>query len=71
MSLADLKTGQSRLVKELRGDDFLKQQLQEMGFVPGSYVMVLSKSPFHGPLAVSVRGTVLGLRFSEAECVQI
>lgn len=71
MSLADLKTGQRAVVKDLRGDDFLKQQLQEMGFVPGSYVMVVSRSPFHGPLAVSVRGTVLGLRISEAECVQV
>jgi ferrous iron transport protein A len=71
MSLADLKAGQKAFVKGLTGDDFLNQQLQEMGFVSGSEVMLVSRSLFHGPLAVSVRGAILGLRFSEAECVQV
>ena len=43
----------------------------ELGFTPGQEVTVVAKSPFKDPLAVSVRGTIIALRKSEAECIKI
>ncbi len=46
-------------------------RLLEIGFTPGQEVTVVAKSPFKDPLAVSIRGTIIALRKSEAECIKI
>lgn len=43
----------------------------ELGFTPGQEITVTAKSPFSDPIAVSVRGTIIALRKSEAECIKI
>ncbi|KXK43988.1 MAG: DtxR family transcriptional regulator [Chlorobi bacterium OLB5] len=43
----------------------------ELGFTPGQEITVTARSPFNDPIAVSVRGTIIALRKSEAECIKI
>ena len=74
-SVADMKTGDTALITSV-GDDCLDihchcLRLMELGFTPGQEVTVVAKSPFKDPLAVSVRGTIIALRKSEAECIKI
>ncbi len=74
-SVADLSIGESAVISSV-GDDCLDihchcLRLLELGFTPGQEVSVVAKSPFKDPLAVSVRGTIIALRKSEAECIKI
>ncbi len=74
-SVADMKCGDTAIIKSV-GDDCLDihchcLRLLEIGFTPGQEVTLLAKSPFNDPVAVSVRGTIIALRNSEAECIKI
>ena len=75
VSVADMKVGDTALITSV-GDDCLDVhchclRLMELGFTPGQEVTVVAKSPFKDPLAVSVRGTIIALRKTEAECIKI
>ncbi len=74
-SVADLKTGDTASITSV-GDDCIEihchcLRLMELGFTPGQEVTVVAKSPFKDPIAVSVRGTIIALRKTEAECIKI
>jgi ferrous iron transport protein A len=74
-SVAEMSCGESAVITSV-GDDCLDVhchclRLLELGFTPGQEVTLIAKSPFKDPLAVSVRGTIIALRSSEAECIKI
>ena len=74
-SVADMMIGDTAFITSV-GDDCIDVhchclRLMELGFTPGQEVTVVAKSPFKDPLAVSVRGTIIALRKSEAECIKI
>lgn len=48
------------------------RRLLEMGLLEGSFVEVLYEAPFGGdPLAVRVRGAMIAIRRSEANCIEV
>lgn len=74
-SVKDLKIGESATIQSV-GDDCIDVnchclRLLELGFTPGQEVTVVAKSLFKDPIAVSIRGTMIALRKSEAECLKI
>jgi len=74
-SVAELQIGECGIISSV-GDDCVEVhchclRLMELGFTPGQEVTVIAKSPFKDPLAVSVRGTIIALRSSEAECIKL
>ena len=74
-TVAELKNGESAIISSV-GDDCLDVhchclRLLELGFTPGQEVTLVARSPFKDPIAVSVRGTIIALRSSEAECIKI
>ena len=74
-SVAQLDIGESAVISSV-GDDCIDihchcLRLLELGFTPGQEVTLVAKSPFNDPLAVSIRGTVIALRNSEAECIKV
>src|SRR4051794_2026411 len=77
MSLGQLKPGQSARILRIAGSaepesKEIAQRLMEMGFLAGSLVEVIHEAPFgHDPLAVRVRGTLIALRRSEANRVEV
>ncbi len=71
MNVATLKAGMSAIIKGVSGQDDLARQLLELGFIPGCQIAVVSRSPFNGPLAVSMRGTKIALRPNEARRIRI
>ena len=48
-----------------------KDELEMIGFVPGTKTQVCQKSPFSGPLSVTLRGTKIALRRQDAECIYV
>ena len=74
-SVAEMNIGDTALISSV-GDDCIDihchcLRLMELGFTPGQEVSIIAKSPFKDPLAVSIRGTIIALRRSEAECIKI
>lgn len=71
MDITALKAGMKAKISQIVGGDDLSIQLEEMGFVPGCEVSVVSRGPFAGPVALAVRGTTIALRRSEASRIKI
>jgi ferrous iron transport protein A len=55
-----MNAGETYGIKKITGDDAAKRHLEEMGFVPGANVLVVSTSP-DGNLIVNVKGARLAL----------
>lgn len=59
------------VIENVVGEPALSRRLREMGFHTGCEVRVLGRAPFKGPLVVQLHDSVLALRHSEAQCLQI
>lgn len=69
--LSELKKGETGEIVSVRVSDDIKQRLLDLGFVPGTMVECLGKSPFGEPTAYWIRGTVIALRKEEGEGIRI
>jgi len=59
--LSNLKPSEEATVAFVRGGRAACQRIVDMGLCPGTRVRVVNAAPFHGPIEVSVRDTVLAL----------
>lgn len=61
-----------RTVETHAGSDFIANRLNELGFVAGETVRLISRAPFGGdPVLVQVGFTRFALRLAEAERVVV
>ncbi|MFM1744759.1 MAG: hypothetical protein RLZZ630_696 [Bacteroidota bacterium] len=68
--LSHLHQGDSAIIDSF-SDDTMKQQLLEMGCLPGETVTIDRFAPLGCPMAIHVNGTVLGIRTDEAESILV
>lgn len=70
-ALSGLEPGDRAVIRELSGDldDAERRRLLELGFLPGTPVEVVLRSPSSEPTAYRVRGTVIALRDRQAEAI--
>ncbi len=72
LKLGEMRVGEGGLISRLDGPEDLVRRLMELGLVEDSYVQIAHQAPFGGdPIAVKVRGGLLGLRKSEANRVWV
>ena len=71
MPLTKYKIFSSAVIQSILGDSSLMERLYEFGFLPGVSIMILQKLPFHGPLIIKVKDTLVALRFDEAQCIVV
>lgn len=57
------------VIRDVVGDPVMCHRLLEVGFTPGQSVTVLAAAPMQGPLAVTLRGTIMAVRREEAACI--
>ena len=77
VKLNTLKKNQTAMIVGVSTDSFsandqelIRERLTEMGFISGERVAMRYKGPIGGdPLAVEVRGALVGLGRREAECI--
>ncbi|HZJ85347.1 MAG TPA: FeoA family protein [Syntrophomonadaceae bacterium] len=69
ISLTDLPIKQEGIVEEILGTNQNKRRLLDLGFVPGTRVKTVRKSPAGNPIAYLIRGTVIALRKSETDLI--
>ena len=72
LSVSDLPEHGHAIIERICDDrGAVGAKLRALGFVPNTPLEVMRRSPFQGPVVVSVRGIRVALRFSEAELVRI
>ena len=69
--LNELAQGQRGIITALQGIDPMARRLGDLGFIPGTPVACLYKSPAGDPGAYGIRGTVIALRQDDAARVHI
>ncbi|PJA99376.1 MAG: ferrous iron transport protein A [Ignavibacteriales bacterium CG_4_9_14_3_um_filter_30_11] len=68
---ADLKCGDKVTINGVNIEHPSAKRILEVGFTPGQEIELVNKSVFDDPIAISVRGTVIALRKSDADCIII
>ena len=71
MTLAQLRTGENGIIRQIDGADDSLVRLMEMGLVPGTRVQISGVAPLGDPLQPSFRGYHLSIRKREAARSQL
>jgi ferrous iron transport protein A len=71
LSLRDLREGDRAAIKSIRGEGPFKQRLLEMGFMPGTTVLIKKYAPLRDPIELVIKGYHVSLRREEAEQVLV
>ncbi len=71
MTLLDLTQGQDALVSGLDATGSGRRRLLDLGFVPGTQVTIVRKSPLGDPVAYRVRGATIALRNCDARQILV
>jgi ferrous iron transport protein A len=70
-SAAYLKFGEKAIISDIDSSHPSSKRILEYGFTPGQEIELRNKSTFNDPIAVSVRGSVIAIRKSEADCIKL
>ncbi len=68
---AELKFGETGIIHEIDKSHPSSRRILEVGFTPGQEIELLNTSIFNDPIAFSVRGSIIAVRKSEANCIKI
>ncbi len=68
---AELKFKESGIISEIDVSHPSSKRIIEHGFTPGQIIELVNQSLFNDPIAVSIRGTLIALRKSEAVCIKL
>lgn len=68
---AELNHKEQGIIAEIDLSHPSSKRIIEHGFTPGQTIELISKSLFNDPIAVSIRGTLIALRKSEANCIKL
>jgi ferrous iron transport protein A len=71
MTAADLKFGQKAKIDSLDKSHPSSFRLLEYGFTPGQEIELINIPIFKDPIQISIRGTLIALRKSDAKCIKI
>jgi ferrous iron transport protein A len=68
---AELNFGERGVISEIDSSHPSSKRIIEHGFTPGQTVELINKSIFNDPIAISIRGTIIAIRKSEAGCIKL
>jgi ferrous iron transport protein A len=69
--LSDLSAGDSAIIQAMPSGRSSLTRLREMGIVPGTAITFIRRAPLGEPIEISVRGSHLAMRDSEARHIEI
>ncbi len=71
MPLSELKPGRpARLVAPRAGEE-IPRRLQDLGFVPGTPLVILRRAPLGDPVEIEIRGYRLCLRLAQLATLRV
>jgi ferrous iron transport protein A len=68
LRLTDLALGATATIVSLPPG---QPRLREMGVLPGTVIKLVRRAPLGDPLEISVRGSLLSLRATEAQLIEV
>jgi ferrous iron transport protein A len=68
---SQLKFGEKVFISDIDETHPSHKRLIEIGFTPGQQIELMNTSLFNDPVAFSVRGSIIAIRKSEANCILI
>ncbi len=71
MTLLSLDIGQTVAIVGLTALGLLRRRLLDLGFVPGTRISIVRRSPLGDPTAYRVRGATIALRSVDAQQVLV
>ena len=71
MTLNELKSGESAIIKTVNGKGVLRQHFLDMGLIPGASVTLTKLAPLGDPMELRIHGYELTLRLADAENIEI
>ena len=71
MTLKELETGKSAVIKAVGGEGALRQHFLDMGVIPGAEVTLVKYAPLGDPMELLIHGYTLTLRLADAEKIDI
>lgn len=71
MSMNELKSGNTAIIKCISGDEKLAKRLLALGCIEGTQVKVKRTAPLGDPIVFSVRGFDLAIRKNDAENIKV
>lgn len=69
--LSQMNPGESAFIFKVNAKGSMRRRLLDIGFIKGSKVDCIMKSPFGDPTAYFIRGTLIALRKEEANQIEI
>ncbi|MBQ2841134.1 MAG: ferrous iron transport protein A [Oscillospiraceae bacterium] len=69
--LCDMNSGETGEIAEISHSCKIRQRLSDLGFICGTKIECLTKSPLGDPTAFLVRGTVIALRREDSRFVKV
>ena len=71
MTLKELKTGESAVIRAVGGEGALRQHFLDMGVIPGAEATVVKFAPLGDPMELQIHGYELTLRLDEAAKIEV
>lgn len=71
MTLSELKTGKSAIIRAVGGQGELRLRFLDMGLIPGTKVTLMKIAPMGDPIEIRLRGYELTLRLDEANWIEV
>ena len=68
---SDMKIGEKAIIKDIDNSHYSSHRILEIGFTPGQEIQLVSSSIFNDPIALSIRGSIIEIRKSDARCIII
>lgn len=62
INLKNLKIGEDAIIKKILIKGEIRKRLYDLGFIQGSSVKCVLKSPLNDPIAYFIKGTTIALR---------
>ena len=62
INLKNLSIGDEVIIKNVLADGEIKKRLYDLGFIKGSKIKCILKSPLNNPTAYFIKGTIIALR---------
>ena len=71
MTLNEIETNKTALIKKITASGKLLQKLYDMGFIEGNSLKLIRKSPLGVPIEVEILSYNITLRIQESKCIEV
>ena len=71
ISLSELPVGKIGTITNISSTAPMSRRLMDLGFIPGTTVLTVSKAPMGDPITFEIKGYQLGLRKTESSIINV